>query len=184
MGSPVTFKELWSDPSLSKTKYIIREVNSYEETIRLENKLIEAAWKKDGLDIVLNRNSAPRFHPEICIQGGKKSHKLGLGIHGLSKEQNIENGRKGGKISGKKVYELGLGIHSLTSEEKSKAGKIGAKITAERYAKEFTLVSPNGKVICERNLRKFCREHELDPANIRRLLKGNQLSSKGWTRLV
>jgi hypothetical protein len=136
MGSPVTFKELWNDPNLSKTKYIIREVDSYEETARIENKLIEAAWEKDGLDIVLNRNSAPRIHPEACSRGGKKS------------------------------------------------GKLTGKMNGEKSAREFTIVSPIGKVFQEKNLRKFCREHNLHRANVIRVLKGTRSHSAGWTKLV
>jgi len=174
MGSPVTFKELWRDPNLSKKKYIIKEVNSIEDLRRIEPKLIKEAWKKDGKDLCLNRHAAPYFHPEVCSRSGKKTYELGLGIHALSREDQVKNG--------KKTYELGLGIHSLTSEEKSKAGKIGGNICAQKYAREFVLLSPEGKVFQGRNLRKFCREHELDHANIRRLLRGVQLSSKGWTR--
>lgn len=157
MGSPVTFKQVWSDSNLSKKKYILKEVNSVEELRRIEPILIEAAWERDGLDIVLNRNSAPRFHPEVCI--------------------------KGGKISGKRTHELRVGIHSLTSEEKSKAGKMGAKTTAERYSRQFIIVDPNGNIHRGTNLRKFCREHGLDSSNVRRVLNGTQLTSKGWTSL-
>jgi hypothetical protein len=65
MGSPKTFKHLWTDPNLTKTKHIIREISSYKEVRRLETILIEAAWKRDGKDVCVNRNSSPRFHPEI-----------------------------------------------------------------------------------------------------------------------
>ena len=41
MGSPVTFKELWTDSNFIKKKYIIKEVNSVEELRRIEPKLEE-----------------------------------------------------------------------------------------------------------------------------------------------
>ena len=184
MGSPVTFKELWTDSNFIKKKYIIKEVNSVEELRRIEPKLIKDAWRKDGKDICLNRHASPHFHTEVCINAGKRTYELGVGAHALTKEQQSENGKLGGKISGKRTHELRVGIHSLTSEEKSKAGKMGAKTTVERYSREFALISPNGKVFQERNLRKFCREHGLDSSNVRRVLNGTQLTSKGWTRLV
>ena len=33
---------------------------------------------------------------------GKKTYELGVGVHGLTQEQRIENARKGGKIGGSK----------------------------------------------------------------------------------
>jgi hypothetical protein len=74
-GSPITFKHLWTDPNLTKKKYIIKEFSSYDVVRRLETVLIEAAWKRDGKDICVNRNSAPRFHPEICRLNAEKKAK-------------------------------------------------------------------------------------------------------------
>jgi general stress protein YciG len=44
----------------------------------------------------------------------------------VPRENAIENGKKGGKISGKKNKEKGIGIFSLTSDQLSKNGKNGA----------------------------------------------------------
>jgi hypothetical protein len=60
-------------------------------------------------------------------------------------------------------------------------GKKGAKITAEKRAREFTLMSPKGEVHHGRNLTKFCGKHNLDHANIRRVLSGVYKNHKGWT---
>jgi hypothetical protein len=47
-----------------------------------------------------------------------------------------EDGKKGGKIAGKLVYELGLGIHGLSKEEMienaRKGGQKGGKTTASQ----------------------------------------------------
>jgi hypothetical protein len=156
MGSPTTFKQLWTDPTLTKTKHILREVNSVSELRRIEPILIKAGWARDGKDVCVNRHASPTFHPEVCS--------------------------KGGKISGAKAYELGTGIHKQTREEKSMNGKKGGKVVAERYSRNFTIVSPEGKVYKGRNLRKFCRDQGLDHANIRKVLRGVRLSSGGWTQ--
>jgi hypothetical protein len=188
MGSPVTFKELWIDPNLNKKKYIIREVDSVKELRRIEPKLIKEAWKKDGKNICLNRHASPTFHPEVCSKGGKisgkKSYEQGTGIHGLTKEERSYNGKMGGKISGKKSYEQGTGIYGLSEEQINKYRKMGAKIMGEKSAKEFVIVSPTGEVIQGKNLRKFCREYQLDRRGIFRVLKGIQSHCKGWTQYV
>jgi hypothetical protein len=220
MGSPVTFKELWADSNLSKTKYILREVDSDEELRRIEPKLIKEAWKRDGKDKCLNRHASPHFHPDICSKagkiggkvGGKKTYELGIGVHGLTKEQRSENGKIGGKITGKKIYELGIGVHGLTKEQRSENGKIGGKvggkktyelglgihgrtkeqrsehsamcgkINAERNAREFSIVSPTGEVIHGRNLMRFARENNVNASNLRKVMNGKYKYHKGYTR--
>jgi hypothetical protein len=71
--------------------------------------------------------------------GGKKAKELRLGVHGRTKEQMTEDGKKGGKISGEKTKELGLGIHGLTQEQRCessrKGGKIGGKIGGKKAKK-------------------------------------------------
>jgi hypothetical protein len=94
--------------------------------------------------------------------GGTKAKKLGLGIHGLSFEQRVENSKKaaktnqknntaifsfteeekhkirskGGKTSGKMHKENKTGIFARTKEQKSEDGKKGGKIGSAR-AKEL-----------------------------------------------
>ena len=63
-GSPVTYKHLWEDTSLSKTKHILKVCDSFEEMRDMESEFIKDAWKKYG-DLCLNRNAAPAFHPDI-----------------------------------------------------------------------------------------------------------------------
>jgi hypothetical protein len=84
-------------------------------------------------------------------KGGKVCYEKGVGIHGWTKEQKIENSKKSGKVcyekgvgihswtkeqfsenskkSGKVCYEKRVGIHALTSEEKSKNSKKGGEIS-------------------------------------------------------
>jgi len=79
--------------------------------------------------------------------GGKKTYELGIGIHAITPEQRVENGKKAyanglGKMSkeeksevskkgGNKTYELGVGVHSLTKEEKSEVSKKGGNKVKE-----------------------------------------------------
>jgi hypothetical protein len=55
-----------------------------------------------------------------------------VGVHGRTKEQMIEDARKGGQISGKEngkyCKENKLGIFSISKEERSEISKRGAKV--------------------------------------------------------
>lgn len=147
-GSPVTFKYLWEDVSLSKTKYILKECNSFNEMRTLESELIKYAWKKFP-DFCLNRCASPVMHREISKKWGKingnKLYQQKKGIFKLSREQRSENGRraakrqqelgigisflskkqlsKNGTKGGQKSYELGVGVHGLTPEQRTKISR-------------------------------------------------------------
>jgi len=58
---------------------------------------------------------------------GKITKELGIGIHGLTKEQMTENG----KLGGTKTYELGIGIHAQSKEQLSENGKKSSKTQKE-----------------------------------------------------
>ncbi len=139
-GSPVTYKHLWEDTSLSKTKHILKVCDSFEEMRDMESEFIKDAWKKYA-DLCLNRASTPIFHPDISKAaaplGGKKSLEMGVGIHALTHEQRSEYGKqkfiKNSKLievakeTGKKCAELGLGVHAesfkpIRSEISKKTG--------------------------------------------------------------
>ena len=76
MGSPVTFKYLWEDTSLTKTKHILKICETENEMIDLEVKMIKTGWEKFP-DLILNRNASPAFHKEACSTGGKITKELG-----------------------------------------------------------------------------------------------------------
>jgi hypothetical protein len=71
----------------------------------------------------------------------------------------------------------------LTPEELTAAQKRGNAVVAQKYAKTYTLTSPRGKQITFTNLRKFCRENNLDRSALRRVYNGRLKSYKGWTKL-
>ena len=123
-GSPVTYKHLWEDVSLSKTKHILKVCDSFEEMRDKEFEFIKVAWKKYP-DLSLNRVCTPIFHPSLNKKagaiGGKNTYERGHGIHALTSEQRSQIGKevasrpeikKMHKARGKKCAELGLGVHS------------------------------------------------------------------------
>ena len=155
-GSPVSFKHLWEDVSLTKTKHILKVCDSFEEMRDMESEFIKDAWKKFP-QLCLNRNATPIFHPDICKNA-------------LSKEQRIE--------IGKKCKELGLGIHGLSKDERD----MMYRDIAEKKSKHFKLKSPNGDIITGKNIAKFCRENNLTPQCIGKVILGKEKSHKGWTK--
>lgn len=176
MGSPVTFKYLWEDTSLTKTKHILKICDTEKEMIDLEVKLIKTGWEKFP-DLILNRNASPAFHKEACVYGGKRSKELGLGIHGMSQEEKLKCSSKGGVV----VRELGIGIYGMSPEEKLKCAKKGGRVTAEKYSKNFVLRSPEGEIIKSRNISEFSRINDLDPAHVVKVISGKRNHHKGWT---
>lgn len=70
----------------------------------------------------------------------------------------------------------------LTPEEHARATALGGQISSERRAKAFSFVSPDGDIVRIKNLRAFCREYNLSPANMRKLNRGERQSHKGWRR--
>ncbi|APC46057.1 HNH endonuclease [Vibrio phage vB_VspP_pVa5] len=53
---------------------------------------------------------------------------------------------------------------------------------ADANAMEFTLTAPDGSVVSGYNLKEFCRENNLDRANIRQVMRGQRKSCKGWKK--
>ena len=113
------------------------------------------------------------------------SHGKSTSIDDLD-EEKIENCRKGGIIMGEKSMNLGIGIHRLTREERVENGKIygkiGGQVVAEKYSRNFSLISPEGKIINTKNLTKFCRDNGLTRSNIQAVLRGERNQHKGWKR--
>ena len=129
-GSPVTFKYLWEDSSLSKIKHILKVCDSHEEMVELEPKYITEAWKKYG-DLCLNRAAGPHIREDVSRKSGLDAFKNKTGVHSFPHEQRVKWASEAGKLGGKVTAENKLGIFSLSKEEiiknASKAGKIAGK---------------------------------------------------------
>jgi hypothetical protein len=119
-GSPVTNKWCWE---LYTPKKQILEIfdftdEGYEECRIVENRLIKPVINDPWC---LNENVGGIISLKVCRENGRRMKELGIGVHGRSKEEMIENGKR----NGKKIKELGLGICALTPEQRSENGKKG-----------------------------------------------------------
>jgi len=137
MGSPVTHKWMWK--FYTPKKQILQLFDTREEANAIENRIIKHFINDPSC---LNENCGGIVSLSSCIKGGLKNKELGLGICGLTKEQRIEAGKKGGskggKISGKNHKENGTGIFSITSEEKVELCRKGGRIIGEIHKKNGT----------------------------------------------
>ena len=137
-GSPVTHKWCWK---LYIPKKQILEIFEYNDEGWVEAQEVEKRIIKPLLNDkwCLNENCKGLISIEGCRKGGKLMgnylYENGLGIHGLTKEQQIENGRKGNKEgkrrSGKTAYLMKTGIHAFTTEERKELGRKSGRINFE-----------------------------------------------------
>jgi hypothetical protein len=121
---------------------LLKQNLTEEEAFKHEIYMIAVFGRKDlGTGILLNRTNGgeggsgrilTEEEREICRKTGKVNYEHGLGIHGLTKEERIENSKRGGKKAGKSNYEKGVGIHGLTKEEKIENSKKGGESVYEK----------------------------------------------------
>jgi len=153
MGSPITHKWCWDfyTPKKQILEIFHYTDEDYIKAQEVEKRLIKPFYNIDKW--CLNENVGGLFSLETHSKAGKRAYELKLGVHsrskeqiiedgrkggqsngenktgfcGRSREQIIEDGRKGGKISGKRNKENKIGICGLSREQRSEAGKIGGK---------------------------------------------------------
>ena len=163
MGTPVANKWCWELYTPKKQILQLFDLSNegWIEAQEVEKRLIGPVYNTDKW--CLNESCGGKTSLKILRENGKKQQELGLGVHGLTKEQRIENG----KVGGKRIYELGVGIHSRTKEQMSEDGKIGAAKTKELGVGIYGL-SPeqrieNGKVVGKRTYELGVGIHGLSP---------------------
>ncbi len=79
------------------------------------------------------------------------------------------------KYNIKKAANSNLGMHhSEDTKEKISRSK----------AKPFKITSPTGIIISAIGLNRFCREHNLHPSSLSRVILGERKSHAGWTQTL
>jgi hypothetical protein len=140
-GSPIAHKWCWE---LYTPKKQILEIFDYIDDGYIKAQEVEKRLIKPFINDkwCLNENVGGIISIEGCIKGGilmgNYLYENGLGIHGLTKEQQVENGRKGSKEgkrrSGKNAYLMKTGVHAFTTEERKECGKKGGNRAFELKA--------------------------------------------------
>jgi len=83
-------------------------------------------------------------------KGGQKTHKLKIGLHGISKEQRVEFSRKGGN----KNKELGIGICGLTAEQR--------RINSKKVHSQRWMCTETGHITTPGGLTNYQRKRGID----------------------
>lgn len=115
-GSPYTNKWCWE---LYIPKKQILEIFDYSDSGWIDANKIEKRLIKQVLNDkwCLNECVGGIMSLKIRRRVGKKLFDDKKGVHGLSKEERIQNSSKAGKIGGRKTYERGVGLFSISKEE-------------------------------------------------------------------
>lgn len=158
----------------TRTKKAERELSAAEA------ELIRTAWETLGLDVCLNRNIAGRFclSAEQQQRALQNSTANGSGFLGMTPARR----RRCASAGGKRSRDLGLGVHGIPRDELQKILSRGRKTIRARYSKTYEFRNPNGQHVIIRNLNQFCRVHNLQACHMRSVLAGRCKTHKGWTR--
>jgi hypothetical protein len=153
-GTPITHKWCWE---LYTPKKQILEIFPYTDDGWIEAQKIEGRLIK------------PFFNTDKWCLNENCGGKISLDIR-----------RKTGGVCGKKMYKEKKGIHSQTREERCEFGKKLGEWNKENTTKEFSVISPEGVIMNEKNVREFCKRENLNRRNFIHLLNGNWKQYKGW----
>jgi len=100
------------------------------------------------------------------INSNERNIKSGLGI----KQAHVN-----GRYNYKAMAESRKGFHQPESQKQK---------VAETLADEYDFNDPNGNHIHVVNLRKFCKENNLDQGNMHRVHNELAKQHKGWTKYI
>lgn len=175
-GSPYTHKWVWEfyTPKKQILQIFPYTDEGWLEAKEIEERLIKPFYQTDRW--CLNENCGGKISLEFLRENGKRNYMRGTGLAVITKEDR----KKNSSIGGTNCKKLGLGIHSQTKEQHYEFGKKLGKWSKENLAKEFFVISPEGVIMNEKNVREFCKRENLDRRNFIHLLNGNWKQYKGW----
>ena len=176
MGSPKTNKWCWElyTPKKQILQFFDFTDEGWLEALEIEYRLIKPFYNDDKW--CLNEGCGGKLSLKFRRENGKRIYENGSGFATISKEDRKKYSARGGK----RQYELKIGIHSQTKEEHYEFGKMLGKWAKENISKEFSVISPEGVIMKEKNANEFCRRENLDRRNFAHLLNGNWKQYKGW----
>jgi len=174
---------------------ILKSNLTEEEAFKHEIYMIAVFGRKDlGIGILHNKTDGGEGCRGIVItdeyirnksEAGKISKEVGAGIHGRTKEQMIEDGKKGaekqkelglgvvygktreelikwGKICGNKTKELGIGIHGIRKEERVKNARKGGLIGGKNTSSQRWMCLETGHITNAGALTRYQRKRKID----------------------
>ena len=133
-------------------KRVIPGKRSRQRLADLEKRMIKQALVESGPELCLNRNYG--------------------GIIVMSEEEH----KKAAASGGYKSYTERKGIHGMS--KRAMKQRLARSIAAN--AKSYTFLNPVGKSVTFMNLRRFCRDNNLDLREMRRVHARSRRSHLGW----
>jgi len=88
----------------------------------------------------------------------QEQQELCIGIHGKTKEQIREDGRKGGN----KVKELGLGIHGFTKQQRIENARNGGKVSGKNVGNQKWMCIETGFISNPGGLTRYQKSKNID----------------------
>jgi hypothetical protein len=133
-----------------------------------------------GPDVCLNRSYAgrPALTPQEQREIGLRVVANGGGFFGMSKRRHMHFA----KLGGHKSHAMGAGVHGISKEQLADAQKRGRATIVARYSKTYTFINPAGQSVTFTNLKQFCRDNDLNPGHMRSLNSGRLKTHKGWKK--
>ena len=168
-GSSVTFCR-YNDPDDPEYQADARKVILQAQLLPHTKKNAAALGAREAKLIADALQNVTHLGPNACLNrnyGGRIA---------LSPEEQAEACSRGGRSS----VANKAGIYSLSLEQRAKAGQRGGESTANKHARVFTIVSPAGETVVFKNIRAFCRENNLQRANVQSVLRNERPTVNGW----
>jgi hypothetical protein len=165
----------------------------------LKKKLIAPVYNTDPY--CLNENCGGNFSSEMIrkagsmggIIGGRKIHELKLGIHGFSKEEIINNAKKGGRVGSKvsnsikwKCTDTGYTSTAggLTCYQNKRGIDTSNRIKVDG-PRSWEITFEDGRVIViNKSLKSWAEENGYKYYNLINVKTGKSLNHRGITKIV
>ena len=96
-------------------------------------------------------------------------------------EKSPNYGRKASIETRQKLSEIRKGIPATYGfKGKKHTEEYKQKMREQREVKSFSVISPTGEIICDKNAKEFCRKNGLDKGHFSQVLSGKRKSHKGF----
>jgi hypothetical protein len=176
MGSPQTHKWCWDFYTPKKQILEIFEFSDcgWKKAQEVETRLIRPFFNADKW--CLNESCGGTMSLDVCRKVGQKTYELGIGVHGMTKEERHE--------LGKTIYENGIGLASLSTEDRQ---KIGSKVGQENFELRrgiFTLTKEELQEIGRKNYEEKNGFHAWTTEERSEFSKRNYENGKGLASLT
>lgn len=198
-----------NNPSRRRTRHVYDAIN-LEKNLPVHNKIRKLLREGSEIDIVVQErglteqdvDQREQFWISDYRRRGEKIYNVANGGEGgkgitaeiIEKIRQANIGRVCSEETKRKISIANKG-KTFTTQHKDKLSKARKQriVTPETRTKtsqtstgkinikEYELISPDGSVhITTTGLADFCRQHNLTPANLHKVLKGEREHHKGW----